>query len=65
LVLISFVLFAKPVRELLQLANHDETASHILLIPFITAWLLTQGENNAAGSAFSLYRGVLPGARRF
>src|SRR5260370_3808123 len=42
-VLISLVLFAKPVRELLQLANHDETASHILLIPFITAWLLYTG----------------------
>jgi exosortase len=34
------LLFAKPVYELFQLASNDETASHILLIPFITAWLL-------------------------
>lgn len=38
-VLLSLLLFAKPVYELSQLANRDETASHILLIPFITAWL--------------------------
>src|SRR5882762_2900551 len=42
-VLISLLLFAKPIYELFQLANHDETASHILLIPFITAWLLYTG----------------------
>ena len=39
-VLISLALFAKPVYGLFLLANQDETASHILLIPFITAWLL-------------------------
>ena len=39
-VLLSLLLFAKPVYELVQLANHDETASHILLIPFISAWLI-------------------------
>jgi exosortase len=39
-ILLSLLLFARPVLELIQLANHDETASHILLIPFITAWLL-------------------------
>jgi exosortase len=38
-VLVSLLLFAKPVYELFQLANHDETASHILLIPLITMWL--------------------------
>jgi len=37
---ISLLLFVKPVYELFQLANRDETASHILLIPIITAWLL-------------------------
>jgi len=42
-VLISLLLFAKSIYELFQLANHDETASHILLIPFITAWLLYTG----------------------
>jgi len=42
-VLISLSLFAKPIYELFQLANHDETASHILLIPFITVWLLYTG----------------------
>ncbi len=39
-VLISLVVFAKPVYALFQLASYDETASHILLIPLITAWLL-------------------------
>ena len=38
-VFLSLLLFAKPVYELSQLANRDETASHILLIPFISAWL--------------------------
>jgi exosortase len=39
-VFLSLLLFAKPAYELCQLANHDETASHILLIPFISTWLL-------------------------
>ena len=39
-VLISLLLFLKPVYGLFELANHDETASHILLVPFITLWLL-------------------------
>ena len=39
-VLLSLLLFAKPVYALVQLASHDETASHILLIPFISAWLI-------------------------
>jgi exosortase len=33
-------LFFRPILELAQLAWQDDTASHILLIPFITAWLL-------------------------
>jgi exosortase len=37
---LSLLLFARPVYGLFQLANQDETASHILLIPVITAWLL-------------------------
>ncbi len=37
---LSLLLFAKPVYGLFQLANQDETASHIVLIPFISAWLL-------------------------
>jgi exosortase len=37
---LSLLLFAKPAYGLFQLATQDETASHILLIPFITAWLL-------------------------
>jgi exosortase len=40
LVLVSILVFAKPISGLIQLANHDESASHILLIPFISAWLL-------------------------
>jgi exosortase len=39
-VLVSILVFAKPVSGLVQLANQDESASHILLIPFISAWLL-------------------------
>jgi exosortase len=39
-VLLCFLLFWKPVYGLIQLASHDDTASHIVLIPFISAWLL-------------------------
>jgi len=39
-VLVSILVFAKPISGLIQLANRDESASHILLIPFISAWLL-------------------------
>jgi exosortase len=38
--LVSILIFAKPVYGLIHLANQDESASHILLIPFISAWLL-------------------------
>lgn len=39
-VLLSTGLFYRQVFQLAQLAWHDDTASHILLIPFISAWLL-------------------------
>jgi len=39
-VLVCGLLFWKPLFSLFQLANHDETASHILLVPLIAAWLL-------------------------
>jgi exosortase len=39
-VLLSVVVFAKPLMDLIHLASQDETSSHILLIPFISAWLL-------------------------
>jgi exosortase len=59
-VLISLLLFAKPVYALLQMANHDETASHILLIPFITAWLLyTERKQLQLEGAFSLRPAML------
>ena len=38
--LVSILVFAKPISGLIQLANRDESASHILLIPFISVWLL-------------------------
>jgi exosortase len=54
--LISLVLFAKPIYELFQLASHDETASHILLIPLITAWLLyTERKPSQPESGFSIW----------
>lgn len=37
---LCLLFLAKPVHALFQLASRDETASHILLIPFISAWLL-------------------------
>src|ERR1700674_5159962 len=53
---LSLLLFAKPVYGLFQLANHDETASHILLIPFITAWLLyTERKQLRPQAAFSFW----------
>jgi exosortase len=59
-VLISLLLFAKPVYELFQLANHDETASHILLIPFITAWLLyTERKQLQQEAVFNIWPAML------
>ena len=53
---LSLLLFAKPLYEMFQLANRDETSSHIVLIPFITAWLLyTEGKPLQAEGAFSIW----------
>ena len=38
--LLSFLIFARPIYALIQLANRDDTYSYLLLIPFISAWLL-------------------------
>jgi exosortase len=52
---VALLAFVKPVYALFQLANQDETSSHILLIPFITAWLLyTQRNQLFPEAAFSL-----------
>jgi exosortase len=59
-VLISVVLFAKPVYGVLQLASQDETASHILLIPLITAWLLyTERKPLQPEGGFSIWPAML------
>jgi exosortase len=52
--LLSVVLFAKPVADLVRLARQDETASHILLIPFICVWLLyTERTKSPAEGGFA------------
>jgi exosortase len=57
---LSLLLFAKPVYGLFQLANRDETASHILLIPVITAWLLyTERKPLQTQGGFSIWPAVL------
>ena len=38
--LLCVLVFWKPVYALFNLAEQDETASHILLVPFIAAWLV-------------------------
>ena len=59
-VLLSLLLFAKPVFDLVKLAYHDETASHILLIPFITAWLLySERKQLQMGTGFGLQPALL------
>ena len=56
---LSLLLFAKPVYGLFQLANQDETASHILLIPVITAWLLyTERKQLQPEGGFSIWPAV-------
>ena len=37
---VCVLVFWKPVSALFHLAEQDETASHIILIPFIAAWLI-------------------------
>jgi exosortase len=55
-VFISLLLFVKPVYALFQLANQDDTYSHILLIPFIAAWLLYTERNQLVPEAgFSIW----------
>ena len=39
-VVLCVLVFWKPVFALFHLAEQDETASHIILIPFIAAWLI-------------------------
>ena len=57
---LSLLLFARPVYALFQLANQDETASHILLIPVITAWLLyTERKQFETQGGFSIWPAVL------
>ena len=56
---LSLLLFAQPVYRLFQLANRDETSSHIVLIPFITAWLLyTERKPSHADGAFASWPSV-------
>src|ERR1017187_1595556 len=38
--LLSAVLFRQPLRNLVNVSFHDERSSHILLIPFISAFLI-------------------------
>ena len=39
-IVLCALVFWKPVSALFHLAEQDETASHIILIPFIAAWLI-------------------------
>ena len=39
-IVLCLLIFWKPVSALFQLAEQDETASHIILVPFIAAWLI-------------------------
>ena len=45
-VLLCFILYFRPITRLVRLAWSDDTASHILLIPFISAWLLYTERNS-------------------
>jgi exosortase len=55
-VFVALLLFAKPVYSLFQVANQDDTSSHILLIPFITAWLLyTERKQLDPEAGFSIW----------
>ena len=58
-IIVALLLFLKPVYALFQLANQDETSSHILLIPFITAWLLyTERKQLRPEAGFSIWPGA-------
>ena len=59
-VLLSLALFWKPVYALIQLASHDDTASHIVLIPFVSAWLLyTERKDPQRECAFKIWPAAL------
>ena len=59
-VLFSLLLFSKPVYALIQLASHDDTASHIVLIPFISGWLLyTERKAPQRECAFKMWPAAL------
>jgi exosortase len=52
--LLGCLLFAKPIFALVQLAVRDDTASHILLIPFLSAWLIyTEGRDPVSGNGLA------------
>jgi exosortase len=56
---VTILLFSKPVLALVHLALHDETSSHILLVPFITAWLLFSERKQAEPSEkFAFWPGI-------
>ena len=48
--LVSGLIFVHPLADLLRLALSDETSSHILLIPFISGWLLYSEHHNSPGT---------------
>jgi exosortase len=53
--LLSLLLFAKPMFALVRLSWQDDTASHILLIPFICAWLLySERKESMSSGGFAL-----------
>jgi exosortase len=59
------LLFSKPIYELVQLAVRDDTYSHILLIPLISAWLLyTESKRPESVRSFAIWPAIaflLPG----
>ncbi|HTC46966.1 MAG TPA: exosortase/archaeosortase family protein [Candidatus Aquilonibacter sp.] len=57
---LSLLLFVKPLYEMFQLVSRDDTSSHIVLIPFITAWLLyTERKPSQAEGALNIWPSVL------
>lgn len=55
-VMLVLLLFSKPIYELFQLALRDDTYSHILLIPLISAWLLyTERKQTESVSGFAIW----------
>ena len=53
-VVLCILLYLRPITHLVELAWSDDTASHILLIPFISAWLLyTERKPDSEDNGFS------------